>query len=146
MLEKESEYYNSGIVESHEYEKMYIIRPQFFISLIGILRNAAMNTVEYKAEIHAMKQREIDVTNFQESLEEFKQVFGKNYTSAKNNFEKAIDEIDKSINHLKKVKDALLTTENQLRLANDKADALTIKKLTRGNPTMKDKFDAVEEE
>jgi hypothetical protein len=145
MLEKESEYYNSGIVESHEYEKMYIIRPQFFIPLIGILRNAAMNTVEYKAEIHAMKQREIDVTNFQESLEEFKTAFGKNYTLAKNNFEKAIDEIDKSIDHLNKVKVALTKSENQLRLANDKADALTIKKLTRGNPTMKEKFDAVEE-
>jgi hypothetical protein len=144
MLEKESDYYNSGIVESYDYEKMYIIRPQFFISLIGILRNAAMNTVEYKAEIHEMKQREIDVTNFQESLEEFKNAFGMNYNRAKNNFEKAIAEIDKSINNLNKVKEALTKSENQLRLANDKADALTIKKLTRGNPTMKEKFDAVE--
>jgi hypothetical protein len=142
LLEPESELYNSGIVDvSHRYPKMYIIRPQFFIPMITLLRNAAMNSMAYKAELALVKSQSIDVTNFEEKLEKFKDGFGRNYDLASRKFQTAIDEIDKSINHLQKTKDALLGTDRNLRLANDKAQDVTIKKLTRGNPTMKAKFD-----
>lgn len=141
MLEPESELYNQGIVDvSHQYEKMYVIRPQFFIPMITLLRNAALEAAAYKDELELVRQQNIDVTNFEASLEDFKEKFGKNYQLASKKFQTAIDEIDKTIDHLTKVKDALLGSERQLRLANDKADALTVKKLTRGNPTMKQKF------
>jgi hypothetical protein len=142
LLEPESELYNSGIVDvSHRYRKMYIIRPQFFIPMITLLRNAAMNSMEYKAELARVKSQSIDVTHFEEKLETFKTGFARNYDLASRKFQTAIDEIDKSINHLQKSKDALLGTDRNLRLANDKAQDVTIKKLTHGNPTMKAKFD-----
>lgn len=142
LLEAESEYYNSGIVDvSHKYNKMYVIRPQFFIPIITLLRNAAMNSLQYKAELALVKNQNIDITNFEDKLLKFKDGFSKNVISAQNHFEKAIEEIDKSIARMQKVKEELTTSSNQLRLANDKADDLTIKKLTHGNPTMKAKFD-----
>jgi len=142
LLEPESELYNSGIVDvSHRYPKMYIIRPQFFIPMITLLRNAAMNSLQYKAELALVKSQSIDVTNFEDKLEKFKDGFARNYELAGKKFQTAIDEIDKSITHLQKTKDALLGTDRNLRLANDKAQDVTIKKLTRGNPTMKAKFD-----
>jgi hypothetical protein len=145
LLEPESELYNSGIVDvSHRYPKMYVIRPQFFIPMITLLRNAAMNSMAYKAELALVKSQSIDVTNFEEKLETFKSGFARNYELAGKKFQTAIDEIDKSINHLQKTKDALLGTDRNLRLANDKAQDVTIKKLTRGNPTMKAKFDELE--
>ena len=145
LLEPESELYNSGIVDvSHRYPKMYVIRPQFFIPMITLLRNAAMNSLQYKAELALVKSQSIDVTNFEEKLETFKSGFSRNYDLASKKFETAIDEIDKSINHLQKTKDALLGADRQLRLANDKAQDVTIKKLTHGNPTMKEKFEALE--
>ena len=146
LLEPESELYNSGIVDvSYRYEKMYVIRPQFFIPMITLLRNAALNVLQYKSELALMRQQNIDVTNFEESLEDFKKKFGRNYRLASERFQKAIDEIDKTIDHLNKTKEALIGSERNLRLANDKADALTVKKLVRGNPTMKAKFDALED-
>lgn len=146
LLEPESELYNQGIVDvSHEYEKMYVIRPQFFIPMITLLRNAALSAAQYKNELMLVRQQNIDVTNFEASLEDFKQKFGKNYENASKRFQTAIDEIDKTIDHLNKVKDNLLGSERQLRLANDKAEALTVKKLTRGNPTMKAKFAELED-
>jgi len=146
LLEADSELYNSGIVDvSHKYPKMYVIRPQFFIPIISLLRNAAMNSLKYKAELNMMRSQNIDVTNFEEKLIKFKDGFGKNYISASNHFEKAIEEIDKSIARMQKVKEELTTSDNQLRLANKKADDLTIKKLTFGNPTMKAKFDEVKD-
>ena len=142
LLEPESELYNSGIVDvSHRFPKMYIIRPQFFIPMITLLRNAAMNSMQYKAELALVKSQSIDVTNFEEKLDTFKTGFARNYDLAGKKFQTAIDEIDKSISHLQKTKDALLGTDRNLRLANDKAQDVTIKKLTRGNPTMKAKFD-----
>ena len=142
LLEPESELYNSGIVDvSHRFPKMYIIRPQFFIPMITLLRNAAMNSMEYKAELALVKSQSIDVTDFEEKLDSFKTGFARNYDLAGKKFQTAIDEIDKSITHLQKTKDALLGTDRNLRLANDKAQDVTIKKLTRGNPTMKAKFD-----
>jgi hypothetical protein len=145
LLEPESELYNSGIVDvSHRYPKMYVIRPQFFIPMITLLRNAAMNSLQYKAELALVKSQSIDVTNFEEKLETFKSGFSRNYDLASKKFQTAIDEIDKSIDHLQKTKDALLGTDRQLRLANDKAQDVTIKKLTHGNPTMKEKFEALE--
>ena len=142
LLEPESELYNSGIVDvSHRFPKMYVIRPQFFIPMITLLRNAAMNALQYKAELALVKSQSIDVTNFEDKLERFKDGFARNYELAGKKFQKAIDEIDKSIDHLQKTKDALIGTDRQLRLANDKAQDVTIKKLTRGNPTMKAKFD-----
>jgi len=142
LLEPESELYNSGIVDvSHRFPKMYIIRPQFFIPMITLLRNAAMNSMEYKAELALVKSQSIDVTDFEEKLDSFKTGFARNYDLAGKKFQTAIDEIDKSIIHLQKTKDALLGTDRNLRLANDKAQDVTIKKLTRGNPTMKAKFD-----
>jgi len=142
LLESEDEFYNTGIVDvSYKFEKMYVVRPQFFIPIITLLRNAAMNSMEYKAELNMMRNQNIDITNFEEKLNIFKTGFAKNYDLASRKFKTAIDEIDKTIVHLQKTKDALLSSENNLRLANNKADDLSIKKLTHGNPTMKARFD-----
>ena len=142
LLESDNEFYNTGIVDvSYKYEKMYVVRPQFFIPIITLLRNAAMNSMEYKAELNLMKNQNVDITNFEEKINAFKTGFARNYDLASRKFKTAIDEIDKTITHLQKTKDALLSSENNLRLANSKADDLTIKKLTYGNPTMKAKFD-----
>ena len=142
LLESENEFYNTGIVDvSHKSEKMYVVRPQFFIPIITLLRNAAMNSMEYKKELNLMKNQNIDITNFEEKINVFKKGFAYNYDLASRKFKTAIAEIDKTITHLQKTKDALLSSENNLRLANNKADDLTIKKLTHGNPTMKEKFD-----
>ena len=147
MLEADNDYYNTGIVDvSHEYEKMYVIRPQFFIQLIGILRNAALNSLQYQQELALVKEQNIDITHFEEDLEIFKNAFAKNYQSASNNFQKAIDEIDKAIKRMEAVKAALTTSENQLRLANNKLDDVSVKKLTRNNPTMKAKFEELKGE
>ena len=144
LLEAESEFYNQGIVDvSHKFSKMYVVRPQFFIPIITLLRNAAMNSMEYKAELNLMRNQNVDITNFEENINTFKEGFARNYELASNKFKTAIDEIDKTINHLQKTKEALLSSENNLRLANNKADDLTIKKLTGGNPTMKAKFEAL---
>lgn len=141
LLEADNEWYNTGIVDmSHKYPKMYVIRPQFFIPMITLLRNAALNTLKYKAELSLMKNQNIDITNFEENINTFRSSFAKNYELASRKFKVAIDEIDKTIDHLQKTKDALLSSENNLRIANNKADELTIKKLTRGNPTMTEKF------
>jgi len=142
LLEAESEYYNGGIVDvSHRYEKMYVIRPQFFIPIISLLRNAALNSLAYKRELNLVKNQNIDVTNFEEKISKFREGFARNYDLASRQFQSAIKEIDKSIASLEKTKKELLSSENNLRLANDKADGLTIKKLTRGNPTMQTKFE-----
>lgn len=142
LLESENEYYNNGIVDvSHKHPKMYVIRPQFFIPIITLLRNAAMNSLKYKQELNLMKNQNIDITNFEEKIDAFRKGFAYNYDLASRKFKTAIDEIDKTIRHLQKTKEALLSSENNLRLANNKADDLTIKKLTHGNPTMKAKFD-----
>ena len=142
LLEGESEYYNTGIVDvSYKYNKMYVVRPQFFIPIITLLRNAAMNSLQYKAELALVKNQNIDITNFEEKINVFKAGFAKNYELASRQFKTAIEEIDKTIDHLQKTKEALLSSVNNLRLANNKAEDLTIKKLTHGNPTMKAKFD-----
>ena len=142
MLEAENELYNGGIVDvSHKFEKMYIIRPQFFIPMISLLRNAAMNSMKYKTELNLIKSQNVDISNFEENINKFKEGFAKNYELASRKFKTAIEEIDKTIDHLQKTKDALLSSENNLRLANNKAEDITIKKLTRGNPTMTAKFD-----
>lgn len=142
LLEPESELYNSGIVDvSHRYPKMYVVRPQFFIPIITLLRNAAQNSLKYKSELAMVKAQNIDITNFEEELDAFKTGFARNYELASKKFKTAIEEIDKTIDHLQKTKDALLGSENNLRLANNKADDLSVKKLTRGNPTMAAKFD-----
>jgi len=142
LLEPDSELYNTGIVDvSHRYEKMYVIRPQFFIPMITLLRNAATNSLSYKNELALVKAQNIDVTNFEADLEDFKSKFGRNYELASRQFQTAVSEIDKSISHLQKTRDALLKSENNLRLANDKAQDVTVKKLTRNNPTMKEKFE-----
>ena len=141
LLEPDSELYNSGIVDvSHRFSKMYVVRPQFFLPIITLLRNAAMNSLKYKSELALVKAQNINITNFETNLETFKTAFSRNYDLASNSFKKAIEEIDKSIDHLQKTKDALLGTDRNLRLANDKAQDVTIKKLTRGNPTMAAKF------
>ncbi|MDB4695464.1 DUF2130 domain-containing protein [Akkermansiaceae bacterium] len=141
LLEPDSELYNTGIVDvSHRYPKMYVVRPQFFLQIISLLRNSGVSSLAYKAELNLMRKQNIDVTNFETKLEEFKSGFAKNYDLASRKFHSAIDEIDKSITHLQKTKEALLSSERNLRLANDKADAVTIKKLTRSNQTMKQKF------
>lgn len=146
MLEPENELYNEGIVDvSYRYEKMYVIRPQFFIPIISILRNAALSALQYKTELAEVRNQNIDITNFENSMEDFKTKFARNYDLASRKFQTAIDEIDKTIDHLQKTKEALLGSERNLRLANDKAQDLTIKKLTRKNPTMKAKFDALKE-
>ena len=141
LLEPESELYNTGIVDvSHRFPKMYVVRPQFFLPMITLLRNAALNSLQYKNELALVKAQNIDITNFEGRLEEFKNAFGRNYELASKRFQTAIEEIDKSIDHLQKTKDALLGTDRNLRLANDKAQEVTIKKLTRGNATMAAKF------
>lgn len=144
LLESENEFYNTGIVDvSHKFEKMYVVRPQFFIPIITLLRNAAMNSLKYKAELNLMRNQNVDITNFEEKIDAFRKGFAYNYDLASRKFKTAIDEIDKTISHLQKTKDALLSSENNLRLANNKADDLTIQKLTYGNPTMKAKFDGL---
>ncbi|MGC4006407.1 MAG: DUF2130 domain-containing protein [Pirellulales bacterium] len=141
LLEPESELYNSGIVDvSHRFPKMYVVRPQFFIPMVTLLRNAALNAVRYKTELAQVKAQNVNITNFESELEAFKTGFARNYELASKKFKTAIEEIDKTIDHLQKTKDALLGSENNLRLANNKADDLTIKKLTKGNPTMAAKF------
>ena len=146
MLESDNELYNNGIVDvSYEYDKMYVIRPQFFIPIITLLRNAALNSLQYKQEVALMREQNIDITNFEEDLDIFKTAFAKNYDLASRKFQTAIDEIDKTITHLQKTKEALLSSENNLRLANNKAEDLTVKKLVRNNPTMKAKFDQLSE-
>jgi hypothetical protein len=144
LLEAENELYNGGIVDvSHKYPKMYVVRPQFFIPIITLLRNAAMSSMKYKAELTLIKSQNIDITNFEDEITSFKEGFAKNYDLASRKFKTAIEEIDKTIDHLQKTKEALLSSENNLRLANNKAEDLTIKKLTRGNPTMTAKFDEI---
>jgi hypothetical protein len=142
MLEAESELYNSGIVDvSYKYPKMYVVRPQFFIPIITLLRNAALNSMKYKAELALMRNQNIDITNFEDKINAFKEGFARNYDLASRKFQTAIEEIDKTILHLQKTKEALLSSENNLRLANNKAEDLSIKRLVHGNPTMKAKFD-----
>ncbi|WP_313629128.1 DUF2130 domain-containing protein [Enterococcus italicus] len=144
LLEADNELYNTGIVDvSYAYDKMYVIRPQFFIPMITLLRNAAMNSLQYKQEVALMREQNIDITNFEEDLNTFKEGFARNYELASRKFSTAIDEIDKTITHLQKTKEALLSSENNLRLANKKADDLTVKKLVKNNPTMKEKFDSL---
>ncbi|MBU3679903.1 MAG: DUF2130 domain-containing protein [Candidatus Kapabacteria bacterium] len=141
LLEPESELYNTGIVDVfHRFPKMYVVRPQFFLQIITLLRNAAMNSLKYKSELALVKAQNIDITRFEDDLDAFKDAFQKNYDLASRRFKSAIEEIDKSIDHLQKTKDALLGTDRNLRLANDKAQDVTIKKLTKGNPTMSAKF------
>jgi hypothetical protein len=145
LLEPDSELYNTGIVDvSYKYPKMYVVRPQFFIPIITLLRNAAQNTLGYKKELARVKEQNIDITNFEDELEEFRTGFARNYGLASTKFKTAIAEIDKTIDHLQKTKEALIGSENNLRLANNKADELTIKKLTKGNPTMAAKFAEIE--
>ena len=142
MLEPDSELYNTGIVDVfYRFPKMYVVRPQFFVPIITILRNAAMHSLQYKSELALVKAQNIDITNFEEELDKFKQAFGKNYDLAARHFNTAIDEIDKSMKHLQKTRDALVSSDRQLRLANDKAQDVTIKRLTKNNPTMAAKFE-----
>lgn len=142
MLEADSELYNTGIVDvSHKYPKMYVIRPQFFIPIITLLRNAALNSVHYRRQVAELKNQNVDISNFEAEMNEFKDKFGRNYELASKKFQTAIDEIDKTIDHLQKTKEALLSSENNLRLANNKAQDLSVKRLTRNNPTMQKKFD-----
>lgn len=144
LLEADNELYNTGIVDvSYAYDKMYVIRPQFFIPMITLLRNAALNAMQYKKELSIVRNQNIDVTHFEESLMNFKSAFARNYELASKRFGEAINEIDKSIDHLQKIKAALLSSENNLRLANNKAEDLTVAKLTRNNPTMKEKFESI---
>lgn len=144
LLEPESELYNSGIVDvSHKYPKMYVIRPQFFIPIITLLRNAALNSLEYRRELALVKAQNIDVSNFEAAMNDFKDKFSKNYELASRKFKTAIEEIDKTIDHLQKTKDALLSSENNLRLANNKAEDLSINRLTKNNPTMQKKFEEI---
>jgi len=146
LLESENEFYNTGIVDvSHKFGKMYVIRPQFFITVITLLRNAALNSMKYKAELSLIRNQNIDITNFEDNINTFKEGFARNYDLASRKFKTAIDEIDKTITHLQKTKDALLSSKNNLRLANNKAEDLTIKKLTYGNPTMRAKFDELQD-
>jgi hypothetical protein len=147
LLEADNELYNTGIVDvSHKYEKMYVVRPQFFIPIITLLRNAAMNSMKYKTELALVKSQNIDITNFEENINAFKIGFAKNYDLASRQFKTAIEEIDKTMDHLQKTKDALLASVNNLRLANNKAEDLTIKKLTRGNSTMTAKFEEIKKQ
>ena len=144
LLEIDNDLYNNGIVDvSYKYDKMYVVRPQFFIPLITLIRNLSIKSLEYRKELELIKNQSIDITNFENRMEQFKNDFGRNYRLASERFQKAIDEIDKSISSLQKTKEALLNSENNLRLANNKAEELTIKKLTRGNETMKKMFEEV---
>ena len=145
LLEADNELYNGGIVDmSHRYPKMYVVRPQFFIPIITLLRNAAMNSLQYKKELATIKNQNIDISHFEEDMNDFKEKFARNYRLASEKFKKAIEEIDKTIDHLQKTKEALLSSENNLRLANNKAEDLSIKRLTRNNPTMQAKFEELE--
>ena len=145
LLEINNDYYNDGIVDvSYKYEKMYVIRPQFFIPIITLIRGAAINTLKYKKQLIEIQNQNIDISHFEENMNAFKEGFSRNYRLASEKFNKAIDEIDKTIDHLQKTKEALLSSENNLRLANNKAEDLTIKKLTNNNPTMKKMFDELE--
>ncbi len=145
LLESDNDLFNSGIVDfSYRYPKMYVVRPQCFLPIISLLRNTSLKALEYKSELAAIKEQNIDITNFENSLEVFKDSFGKNYSLASKRFETAIQEIDKSINHLQKTKDALLGADRNLRLANDKAQEVSVKRLTRNNPTMRDKFNLIQ--
>ncbi|MCQ2478219.1 MAG: DUF2130 domain-containing protein [Clostridia bacterium] len=145
-LEADSDLYNVGIVDvSYKYDKMYVVRPQFFIPIITILRNAALNSLNYKSELEVIKNQNIDITNFENDINDFKEKFARNFNLASERFHKAIDEIDKTIDHLQKTKEALLSSENNLRLANNKAEDLTVKKLTRNNPTMAEMFAQLKE-
>ncbi|MEQ9764075.1 DUF2130 domain-containing protein [Streptococcus sp. ZJ151] len=147
LLEMDNDLYNNGIVDvSYEYPKMYVVRPQFFIPIITLLRNAALNSLQYKQELALVKEQHIDITHFEEDLDVFKNAFAKNYQSASKNFQKAIDEIDKSIKRMEAVKAALTTSENQLRLANNKLEDVSVKKLTRKNPTMRKQFDELKKD
>lgn len=146
LLEADNDYYNQGIVDvSHRYPKMYVIRPQFFIPLISLLRNAARNSLEYRKQLAEMKNQNIDIENFEAGIDEFKRLWGMHYTNAQKRFGEAIDEIDKTIQHLQKVRDALVTSGNHLGKANSQAADLTIKRLTKGNPTMAQKFAELKE-
>jgi hypothetical protein len=146
-LEANNELYSNGILDvSHKYNKMYIVRPQYFIPIITLLRNAAMNSLHYKAELALVKSQNIDITNFEDKINKFKDGFAYNYNLASKKFKEAIEGIDKTIKELEKTKNALLSSENNLRLANDKTEDLTIKRLTHNNPTMKAKFDQLEGE
>ena len=147
LLEIDNDYYNNGIVDvSHKYEKMYVVRPQFFIPLITLLRGSAMNSLGYKKQLEIVQNQNIDISRFEENMNNFKDAFGRNYRLASEKFRKAIDEIDKTIDHLQKTKEALLSSENNLRLANNKAEDLSIKKLTSGNPTMQQMFEDLKNE
>ena len=147
MLEADDNSFNTGIVDvSHVYEKMYVVRPQFFIQIIGLLRNAALNSLKYKQELALIREQNIDITHFEEDLDEFKVAFAKNYNLASDHFSKAIDQIDNTINSMEKVRDLLMKSKKQLHFANNKLDAVSVKKLTRKNPTMKAKFDALKGE
>jgi len=147
LLEADSELYNAGIVDvSYKYDKMYVVRPQCFIPMITLLRNAALNALAYKQELAEVRNQDIDISNFEESLLKFKNDFGRNYELAHNHFDKAIDEIDKTIQHLEKVKAELQGSDRQLRIATNKVEDVTVKKLTKGNPTMKEKFDSLNKE
>jgi len=147
LLESDNEFYNTGIADmSHRYKKMYVVRPQFFIPIISLLRNAATSSLAYKQELALVRNQSVDITNFESSINEFKSSFARNYELASRKFQDAIAEIDKTISHLEKTKAALLSSENNLRLANDKAEDLTIKRLTRGNPTMTDMFEKLKED
>jgi len=144
LLESDSELYNAGIVDvSYRYEKMYVVRPQCFIPIITLLRNAAKNALQYKQELAIVKNQDIDISNFEENLLKFKDDFGRNYNLAHSHFEKAIDEIDKTIQHLEKVKKELQGSDNQLRIANNKVEDVDVKKLTKGNPTMQARFEEI---
>lgn len=147
LLEIDNEYYNNGIVDvSYKYPKMYVIRPQFFIPIITLLRNAALNSLKYQQELQVVRNQQVDIQNFEENMMAFKEGFARNYRLASEKFQKAIEEIDKTIDHLQKTKDALLSSENNLRLANNRAEDLTIKKLTKNAPTVKAMFDALHDE
>ena len=146
LLESDSELYNGGIVDvSYKYEKMYVIRPQFFIPIITLLRNAALNSVEYKRQLSDMREQNIDISHFEDDMNDFKEKFARNYDIASRKFKTAVEEIDKTIQHLQKTKENLLSSENNLRLANNKAEELSIKKLTKNNPTMAQKFAELKE-
>ena len=142
LLEADNDYYNTGIVDvSYKYEKMYVIRPQMFIPMITLLRNAALNSLRYQKELQVVRSQQVDIENFEENMNNFKEAFGRNYRLASEKFQKAIDEIDKSMDHLQKIKDALLSSQNNLRLANDKAEDLSIKKLTKNAPSVRAMFE-----
>lgn len=147
MLEIDNELYNNGIVDvSYKYDKMYVVRPQFFIPIITLLRNAAMNSLKYRQELEVVRNQQVDILHFEENMNTFKEGFTRNYRLASEKFKTAIDEIDKTITHLQKTKDALLSSENNLRLANNKAEDLSIKKLTKNAPTVKEMFDGLKKD